>query len=151
MAKTRYNFSPQIKSSTDRSERLIPANNGSQGIDGIIPPADELERYEKIHPGFAKIVLDEYCALSATRREIELYNTKWNTRCYLTGIFFGAIISLFAIYIGACLVQEGHEIGGGIIGVAALTKLISQFIHGIRLRYEERTLRNERNMAVADR
>ena len=60
----------------------------------ILPPPDEIERYEKLNPGTIKILLDTYMAQSEHRMKLENVVVTGDNKRANRGQIISAILSL---------------------------------------------------------
>ncbi|HYX13481.1 MAG TPA: hypothetical protein VE944_03765, partial [Nostoc sp.] len=55
------------------------------------------------------------------------------------GLIFGFIITLVSIGTGAFLIQQGHDVAGGVFAGTPIVSIVTAFIYGTDKRSQERT------------
>lgn len=111
---------------------------------GILPPPDELERYERLCPGLTKILLEQFQAQSNHRIKMEEAAVESGIRASRLGQVLGFVISLVVITGGFALIFLDKNIIGISAVIGALASLAGVFIYGTKSRREERARKSER-------
>jgi uncharacterized membrane protein len=78
----------------------------------ILPPPDELERYEAMYPGTAKTILDTYVSQVEHRIKLETSVIEGDIRRADRGQIVSAIIAFLSIATGGLLTFVGKDIVG---------------------------------------
>lgn len=112
---------------------------------GILPPPDELEKYEKLCPGITKILLEQFQAQSNHRIKIETMAVESGIRNSRLGQVLGFIISMAVIIGGFILIFLDKNIIGISAIIGALASLAGVFIYGTKSKREERIRKSSRN------
>lgn len=110
-----------------------------------LPHPEILREYNEIIPGGAERILAMAESQSQHRMGMEDRALTANLVRAGRGQWFGFIISMVALAIGAYGLYNGHEIGGGIIGGGGLTALVSLFVIGKRGQSKEVRRNNPTN------
>lgn len=97
---------------------------------GIIPPPDHIELYNKIIPNGADRIMQMAERQQAHRIEIEFTVVKSQQKQSERGQLFGLILGITGLLIAACLALNGHETTGSIIGGSTVISLVSVFVIG---------------------
>ena len=96
---------------------------------GPIPPATEMERLERIHPGTADRIItmaeNEQKHVHEMQKQMLVINEKTVWR----GQVFGLTIGVVAIVAGAATAMMGQEIAGGFIGTGGVAALVWAFLY----------------------
>jgi uncharacterized membrane protein len=114
---------------------------GIQGkfFSGPLPPASELEHYERIKAGLAeRIVLMAERQLTMAEEQMKhrhaLENKVINTGVRLSylGLASGFFLGLSGLAAAVYLIQQGKELGGAAAFIGSLATLAGLFIYGKR-------------------
>lgn len=128
----------QAKQIAKNSQNQVISQSISVARASILPPPDELDRYEKNYHGITKVLVDEFQAQSAHRRELEKAVIKADISSAKMGRIFSFVLALLSIIGGFLLIFFGKEpLGFGTIFLA-IAALIGTSIYGQRARKEER-------------
>ena len=95
---------------------------------GPVPHPEIIEKYEKIYPGAAKIIFDQWEGQTKHRQNLERAVIETDNRKSMLGVVFGFIIVLIAIVAGVYTAIKGHPLFGSGLSVAGLALLVSAFI-----------------------
>jgi len=132
--------------SVETNRRLAKTQSGEviadqQAVyqDEILPPANELERYESMYPGTTKIILDTYMAQVNHRMQLEKAVVEGDNKRANRGQIISAILSIFCIGAGGVLAYLGKNIVGLSLIIGSIGTLITAFYGGAILRKIERT------------
>ncbi len=117
---------------------MVREEMSSEFHSGPLPAASTLEGYEKIVPGSAKMIFDEFEAQSKHRRRMETYALEWGNYRSFAGLVAGLIIALAFLWASYQLIQDGHDFAGTILGTVDLAALVGAFIYGSQSRRNER-------------
>lgn len=114
---------------------------------GPLPPPEILEKYERLVPGSAERLFQQFEQQTAHRHTVELRVIKSNTLCQVLGSISALLLSLLALGGGLFLVHEGQSIAGLAALLGALASLVAIFIYGRRDQDHERSskVRNGRS------
>jgi uncharacterized membrane protein len=113
----------------------------AESFSGPLPHPDILSRYDSVHPGAAKIILDAFQNQGQHRQQLESIVVRQGSRDSLLGLIFAFIIGMTVICGGIYCINNGHEISGAIVSGSGLTGLVGTFIYGSRERRQERESR----------
>jgi len=101
------------------------------------PAPEMLEAYEKVVPGSAQTVLDDFLKQSEQRRVMEqerLAREQQSLTARISiarwGQIFGFVIGIVALITGAYTATQGYEIAGSFIGTGGVVGLVSVFVLG---------------------
>jgi len=83
---------------------------------------------------------------SAHRRSLECKVIESDVRNSRRGSWFGFIIGMTGILVGALLIYLGLPVTGSILGGTAIVALASAFIYGTSQRRRERTQKYQQNL-----
>ncbi len=103
---------------------------------GPIPPPEFMEKYEKIHPGFADRILKLTEIEGSHRRELEIRNLaaqiehekRFDCEVKL-GQVFAFTIAITAILTGAYTAMKGHELSGAFISALGIGGIVTAFLN----------------------
>jgi len=102
-----------------------------------LPPPEILHRYEQVHPGLIKEIIDLTKIQNEHRRQLENKNLEAQVRHQekrdseaKIGQWFAFIISLIAIGGSIYTATQGYEGAASVIGAVGLTGLVARFING---------------------
>ena len=136
-----------------RSQALAPNGTlppGSQVFhasiqrQSILPPPNELERYEALNPGTTRIILETYQKQVEHRIAIEKTVIEGDTRRANIGQVMAFILSLITIVGGFILVVLGKDILGIAAIISSLATLLGVFMYGAHTRRKERENKSKR-------
>jgi len=119
------------------SGELIAYQHTESRVD-ILPPPDELERYEAMHPGTAKVILDSYVAQVNHRIELEKNTILGDNKRANRGQIISAILAFLCITIGGFLIYHDKNTAGLAMILVSLATLLTAFYGGAILRKAER-------------
>lgn len=105
---------------------------------GPLPHHSTLEAYEKIVPGSAKMIFDNFAEQGQHRREMEKYALKWGTIRSFAGLACGFIVTMAVLIFSFILIGDGHDVAGTILATVDLVALAGVFIYGTHVLREER-------------
>ena len=105
---------------------------------GPLPPPSVLESYDKIYPGAAKIIIDNFISQSDHRRHLEKTVIQSGSRGSLLGIIFAFILGMTTIIGAVVCILSGEKNIGLSLGLVGLTSLVGTFIYGTRQKRMER-------------
>lgn len=101
---------------------------------GPVPPPEVLEGYERIVPGSAKLIFDNFEAESTHRRKLESKASDRDTFRSIAGMIAGFVVALLLIGVAVFTIREGHPGPGATIIVGGLASAVSIFVTGSRLK-----------------
>ena len=104
----------------------------------ILPPPDELERYEALSPGITKAILDTYVAQVEHRIKLETSVIEGDNKRANKGQVISASLSFFCIALGGALVYLDKDIAGLSLIIGSIGTLLTAFYGGAILRKVER-------------
>lgn len=105
---------------------------------GPLPPAAQLEQYERILPGAAGRIFDTYENQVNHRHSME--NRYVRSACFNStlGLIFGFVVSLGTIAMSGFLVSKGYSTAGSIIGVSSIASLAGVFVYGSKMKQDKK-------------
>lgn len=120
---------------TQDNKLTLPNNKNGQIVhleqaeifSGPVPHPEIIERYEKIYPGAAKIIFEEWDNQVKHRQNIEKSVIKTDNTKSLLGVVFGFISVMVAIIVGAYLAIKGLDLFGGGLTLVGLVMLATAF------------------------
>ena len=104
----------------------------------ILPPPDELERYEKMHSGTAKIILDSYVAQTNHRMHLEKTVIEGDNKRANRGQLISALLAVLCIGSGGVLTYLGKDAVGLSLIFGSIGTLLVAFYGGAIIRKKER-------------
>ena len=104
-----------------------------------------MERYEKVYPGFSKIVMERYVKQSDHRMELENKVIDSGIKNSKRGQIFAFILALLTISIGAFLIYLNKDVLGIVAILGALATLVGVFIYGNKSKKDERIKKAKNN------
>ena len=104
---------------------VIPAGRAE-----LIPPAAELEKYEELVPGAAKIILGAFEAQGKHRREQEGRIVAANISEVRTGQWFALIFSLGAFILTGYCAYVGQPWPATVVGGGVIATVVYTFVKG---------------------
>lgn len=99
---------------------------------GPVPSPDVLEGYERIVPGSAKLIFDNFEAESTHRRKLESEASNRDSFRSVAGMIAGFVVALLLIAAAVYTIREGHPGPGATIIVGGLASAVSIFVTGSR-------------------
>lgn len=105
---------------------------------GPTPPVEVLEGYERVAPGSAKQILDQFIKQSNHRMELETRVIKSDIVRSWGGLAAGFVIALAFLGCGSTLVAYGHDTAGATLATASLAGLVGVFVYGTKSQRKER-------------
>lgn len=124
-----------------RQPKTITAT--AQTFSGPLPPPALLKEYNATIPNGAERIIAMVEAQSKHRQELELKVVSSDIENSRTGLHYGLVIGLAAVFGGVVCALAGQQAAGSIIGGTGLTGLVSVFVYGSRQRRKEREHRLE--------
>ncbi|MFA4975313.1 MAG: DUF2335 domain-containing protein [Candidatus Paceibacterota bacterium] len=117
---------PQSQGNLNNNHQIVIQKG--EMFSGPVPPPEIMERYEKIYPGSAKIIFEEWDGQVKHRQSIEKSVIKTDNTKSLLGVIFGFIIVMAVIIAGVYTALRGFPIFGGGLSLAGLAMLATAFI-----------------------
>jgi len=138
-----------IRSKKDRQLAQIPSGNlvayqHTESRTDVLPPPDELERYEAMHPGTTKIILDTYVAQANHRMALEKAVIDGDNKRANRGQLFSGMLGLLCIASGSVLTFLGKDTVGLSLIFGSIGTLLTAFYGGAILRHIERSKKDKR-------
>lgn len=100
----------------------------SEMFSGPVPHPEIIERYEKIYPGAAKQIFEEYDRQVLHRHSLEKSLVKTDNLKSILGVVFGFIIAMSSLFGGIVVViLKGLSLFGGGLSFVGLALLITAF------------------------
>lgn len=99
---------------------------------GPLPPADELEKYERIFPGAAERITAMAEAESSHRHELEKFLVDNERKQADKGQNYAAMLGALAIICGTIAGMSGAQWTGSVIGGLGTVGVVSAFVRGGR-------------------
>jgi uncharacterized membrane protein len=109
----------------------------------ILPPPEEMEKYEAIHPGITKIMLDTYTAQVNHRINLEAAVIAGDNKRANRGQLIAAVIAFLCIGSGSALAYFNKDIAGLSLIFGSIGTLLTAFYGGAILRKIERVQKNK--------
>jgi uncharacterized membrane protein len=100
-----------------------------ESTEGAFPPPSMLERYEAIHPGFTRDLMDEFKAEGDSRRALQSRSLTAGIVITVTGQVFAFLIAFAGLGFGAYLINGGHSIAGYAVLVTAVGGIVASFLY----------------------
>ena len=110
----------------------------------ILPPPEELERYEQIHPGITKIILDTYIGQVNHRIKLESSVIENDNKRANRGQIVSAVLTFFCITAGSILTYFDKNIVGLSLIIGSIGTLLTAFYGGAILRKIERVQKDKK-------
>ncbi len=111
---------------------------------GPLPPASELERYEEVCPGAAKVILEAFQAETNHRHEMDKKYFDLDKRLVcgthsrgLLGLWLGFTIAMTVLFLAGWLVYLGNVAAGVTIATIDLASLAGVFVYGQKLQAQD--------------
>jgi len=123
---------------------LVAQQNIESRVD-ILPPPDELERYEAMYPGTTKIIVDSYMAQVNHRIALEDAVIEGDNKRANRGQVISAVLVSLCIVIGGFLIYFDKKIEGLATIIISLGTLLTAFYSGAILRKIERVQKEKKN------
>ena len=111
----------------------------------ILPPPEEMERYEKLRPGITDVLLNSFQDQTKHRIEIENKVIESGIKNSRLGQIFAFILSLIVILGGFGMIFLGKNIAGMVAVLGALATLSGVFIVGNKSKKDERIQKENLN------
>lgn len=128
--------SPTIQTKSDVA--LVTASSQSLVYSGPLPPASEMDKYEKICPGAADRILKMAEQQAKHRQNIEAIAVKTSSERSLLGVKYAFCIAIAAFILSGVCFCLGQITAGGIIFGSTLVSIVGAFIYGTNSDKEER-------------
>jgi uncharacterized membrane protein len=129
-----------------KDRRLMKAPSGeilafdhTEFRSSILPPPDELERYEALNQGTAKIILDTYVAQVNHRMTLEDAVIKGDDKRATRGQIIAGALGFVCIASGTVLAFLGKDVVGMSLIIGSIGTLLTAFYGGAIIRTIERT------------
>lgn len=97
---------------------------------GPIPPAEELEKYEKLLPGLADRIVKMAEKEQTHQHDLQKTGLKGEILEARIGQILGFLIGFGALGYGSHTAIAGAELTGGFIGVGGIGSLVAVFVYG---------------------
>jgi uncharacterized membrane protein len=110
----------------------------------ILPPPDELERYEAMHPGTTQIILETYVSQVNHRMTLEKYVIEGDNKRANRGQVISSILGLLCIVSGSILTYLGKDAVGLSLIFGSIGTLLTAFYGGAILRQIERVKKDKK-------
>lgn len=95
---------------------------------GPIPHPDILEKYYRLDPGAAKLIIENGVKESEHRRNLENEAVRYTARDTARRDWMGFIIGIIIISVGALLIYTGHTITGTVLSGVSAIGLVGLFV-----------------------
>jgi len=136
-------------SNRNKKDRRLVKQESNQPVPGYgvlaefrkspFPPPAELEKYETLYPGAAKLLFDNFVAQTNHRMHLEKTTIEGDNKRANRGQIISAIITLACIGVGSWLTYIGKNIVGLSMIVGSIGTLLTAFYGGAIIRKIERT------------
>lgn len=114
---------------------------------GPLPPAEELDKYERVLPGSADRIVAMAEKEQRHRHERQDIQVRAEARDSGRGVVFAFMLGLLAIVGGTLTAIFGSAVAGSLISLAGITSLVGTFIYGTRMKYGRSTPKTDRPTA----
>lgn len=95
---------------------------------GPVPHPEIIEKYEKIYPGAAKIIFENWDSQVKHRHGLEKSVVHTDNLRSILGVIFGFVVALVTIGGGAYTALNGLPLFGGGLSLAGLAMIVTAFI-----------------------
>ena len=112
---------------------------------GILPPVEELERLEQLHPGITNRLLVTYEKQVEHRMELEKAVINSGIKNVRNGQIIACGLCLLCLVGGFALVFTGKDAGGFGVIIGAAATMIGAFIYGTNSTRKERIQKSQAN------
>ena len=134
----------ETRSKKDRRLAQMPSGDlvayqHTESRTDILPPPDELEKYEAMHPGTTQIILDTYVSQVNHRMTLEKSVIDADNKRANRGQVFSGILGLLCIASGSILTYLGKDTVGLSLIFGSIGTLLTAFYGGAILRHIERS------------
>jgi uncharacterized membrane protein len=116
-----------------------------ESYSGPVPHPSILSGLDKVVPGSAKQVMDQFVAQGEHRREMERKYLKHENIRSLLGVIFAGLIVICSLAAGTFLVWNGKELVGSLFSAVPIGTVAWAFIYGTKSRQRERLEKSRRN------
>jgi len=122
-----------VDSAVDSVKRLPPKEQEKaiaklEMHSGPIPHPDILERYDKLDPGAAKLIIENGVKESEHRRKLESEAMRYTAKDAARRDWMGFIIGIIIISVGGLLIYTGHTITGTVLSGVSAIGLVGLFV-----------------------
>ncbi|MDO8743135.1 MAG: DUF2335 domain-containing protein [Candidatus Azambacteria bacterium] len=124
MSENQNNLNPH---NDDKKGQIIKIEK-SEMFAGPVPRPDDIEKYEAIYPGAAKIIFDEWDSQVKHRHHIEKSVIKTDNIKSILGVVFGFLAVIVAIGGGVYTALNGLQLFGGGLSFVGLAMLATAFV-----------------------
>lgn len=111
----------------DRKEQVLQIQKAEM-FSGPVPPPEIIEKYERIYPGAAKIIFEEWDGQVKHRHHIEKGIVWTDNIKSILGVIFGFLAVMAAISGGVYTAISGLQLFGGGLSLAGLAMIATAFI-----------------------
>lgn len=135
---------PPLMPADSPEDELIPraaspsGGSGSPRYDVVamassspFPPSAELEQYERISPGSAGMIFDQFRREGDHRRALDVREMRNDHQIALIGVVFAGVFATAALVLGVVLIVRGYS-GGYLISLVGVGAIVATFIWGTR-------------------
>ena len=126
----------------ERTNHVTQTVTSMEFRSGILPPPEELVKYEEILPGVTERLLLTYEKQVDHRIELEKIVIKGNSRRANWGQILSFVIVIFALCLGGYLLLKGLSSQGIATIITAVGSLVASFIAASITRKSERERKN---------
>lgn len=134
--------------SPKKREELVKSVISIKFRSSPFPPFEELQEYEKLHPGCSKLIFEAFENQSAHRLKIEDKVITSQQNQSKTGQFMAFATALAVLGVAGWLTINNHDTVGGILGGFDIVGLATVFIIGNRQQSENLQAKNPDNKSV---
>jgi uncharacterized membrane protein len=110
---------------------------------GPLPPAEELQRFEQIAPGSARLIIEQWIKQSDHRMEIESVAVRGAVAQARLGAVLGFLAALAGVGVSGYAVHEGYGIEALATIILELGGLAGVFVWNSRNQRDERARKAE--------
>lgn len=114
---------------------------------GPTPPVEVLEGYERIAPGSAKQILDQFIKQSDHRMALESLVIRSDVRRSWGGLVAGFLVALSFLGAGVTVILSGHDSAGATLATGTVVGLVTVFVVGKSSQQKEREQKSQAMIA----
>lgn len=130
-SKKRRNQPPVLAPGAKTERRTVVAIQHTSW-EGPFPPPQIIEEFERIVPGAAKQIIDEWQIEAAHRRVFERRSLMFEGLERIGGRVLAFVFALAALGVAVYLATIGAEWAGGLIGTGTIASVVASMVYGRR-------------------
>lgn len=110
----------------------------SKSYEGPLPPPEILADFERIVPGCAEKIIDQFIVQGNHRMSLESYVIHSDSRRANLGLISGLVLTLTCLGGSFYIILQGYEVTGITAAITSLAALVGVFVYGSKSRKDER-------------